>query len=316
MNKYPPGNKINIFFPTLVFCFLYISFATFLVSYYYSTPKPEQVVFAQDEKTLGLSTAVTESKPLQPQIVSGIPIPDISAWSAYAIEAKSHYVLYEKNESEQVFPASTAKIVTALVSLDYYDLQSVVSVGKLNVEGQKMGLVGGEQITVENLLSGLLVLSANDAAEVLASNYPGGRDIFIAQMNVKAKELGMVSTIFTNPSGLDSSNQTTTAKDLIKASEVAMENDTFSKLVATKDITVSSIDGAYKHRLYNINRLLWEVDGVKGVKTGKTDGAQENLITYIERDGVGVYIAVLGSNDRFNDSKKLIDYIFAKYSFE
>lgn len=242
--------------------------------------------------------------------------PVLSAQAALAIDGDSSVTLYEKNPDSRLFPASTTKIVTALVAMDYYQPDTVLTVGKVRVEGQKMGLREGEEITVGNLLYGLLVYSANDAAEILAQNYPGGRDGFIFAMNAKAKELTLTNSLFRNPAGLDGSDQVTTARDLIRVSTVAMKNPYFAEIVGTKEKNVQSVDGKIKHKLTNINELLGVVEGVKGVKTGWTESARENLVTYIERDGHKVMIALLGSQDRFGETKELIDWIFKNYTWK
>ena len=149
----------------------------------------------------------------------------------------------------------------------------------------------------------------------MAQNYTGGRELFIALMNKKAKDLGLTNSHFSNPVGLDSVDQYSTTKDLIIISKVAMNNPVFAKIVGTKEKLIKSVDGRFTHRLTNINRLLGEVDGVKGVKTGWTEIARENLVTYIERDNRKIMIAVLGSQDRFGETKELIDWIFTNYSW-
>ena len=179
-----------------------------------------------------------------------------------------------------------------------------------------MGLFQGEQITVENLLYGLLVFSANDAAEALALNYPGGYGAFIEAMNAKAKDLSMLNSYFLNPAGLDGSTQITTAEDLIRVSEVAMKNPEFAKIVGTKGVGFADTTGNIKYNLKNINELLGVVPGVLGVKTGWTENARENLVTYVERDGHKIMIAVLGSQDRFGETKELINWIFANYQWQ
>ncbi len=244
----------------------------------------------------------------------GFPI--LSAQGALAVDLDSGISLYEKNPDAKLLPASTTKIITALVALDSYTLDQIITVGKINVIGQKMGLFLGEQITVENLLYGLLVYSANDAAEVFAVNYPGGYEAFIQAMNVKAKDLSMINSNFQNPVGLDGNNQITTAKDLIRVSEVAMRNPVFAKIVGAKSISFTDITGKVKYNLKNINELLGVVPGVLGVKTGWTENARENLVTYIERDGHKVMIAVLGSQDRFGETKELINWIFSNYNWQ
>ena len=251
-----------------------------------------------------------------PVLAEGVNFPVISSQGALATDLDSGINLYEKNSDAPLLPASTTKIVTALVSLDAYPLDQVLKVGKFRVDGQKMGLRMGEEMRVEDLLYGLLVYSANDAAEVLAMNYPGGYDAFISAMNAKAKELSMSNSNFQNPVGLDGSTQVTTAKDLVRVSEVAMRIPEFAKIVSTKQITVKDATGKISYNLRNINELLGRVPGVLGVKTGWTPDSRENLVTYIERDGHKVMIAVLGSQDRFGETKELIDWIFANYNWQ
>lgn len=254
--------------------------------------------------------------PPVPILSDGSSFPVISAEGVLAVDLGSGMSLYEKNADGPLLPASTTKIVTALVALDAFPLDQIITIGKTSVDGQKMGLTTGEQMKVEDLLYGLLVYSANDAAEVFAQNYPGGYDAFITAMNVKAKDLGMSSSKFVNPVGLDEDGQITTSRDLVRASEVAMRNPEFAKIVGTKQISVSDASGKISYNLKNINLLLGTVPGVMGVKTGWTENARENLVTYIERDGHKVIIAVLGSQDRFGETKELIDWIFTNYKWQ
>ena len=267
----------------------------------------------EQSSTLGVSTEIVQASEVQyPKYVGG-EIFDISAKSSLAIDVDTGAVLYEKQPQVSVMPASTSKIITALVSLDVYDLKKKVVVPSFTIEGQVVGLKSGEVISVNDLLYALLVDSANDAAEALARNYPGGRDIFVAEMNLKARNLGLTSSIFLNPTGLDQIGQSTTAQDLVKASFYAMQNPVFEKIVETKNYVIRDENNNVRYRFTNTNQLLGEVDGVKGVKTGKTDGAMENLITYIERGNAKVLIAVLGSDDRFRETKRLINWLFTSY---
>lgn len=258
----------------------------------------------------------TKKFPPIPLISDGSSFPIISAEGVFALDLNSGVPLFEKNPDSAFLPASTTKIVTALVALDSYPLDKILIVPKnINVDGQKMGLTSGEKISVENLLYGLLVYSANDAAEVLAINYPGGRSAFIEAMNTKAKSLSMENTHFANPVGLDEGDQYSTARDLVRASEVAMRIPVFSKIVGTKQTTITDASGKIIYNLANINELLGVVPGVLGVKTGWTENARENLVTYLERDGHKIIIALLGSQDRFGETKELIDWIFANYKW-
>lgn len=241
---------------------------------------------------------------------------DLNSTVAFAMDLDSEVVLYAKNETLAMLPASTVKIMTALVSVDVFSPDLVVEVKNPFITGQKMGLQVGEKITVENLLNGLLIYSANDAAEVLAQSYPGGRDAFIELMNQKAKDMGLVNTHFTNSSGVDQSNQYTTARDMAYLGFGAIKDSRLSKIVSTKEKTIKSVDDTISHHLLSTNLLLGEVPGVLGIKTGWTEYARENLVTYITRDGHRVIIAILGSQDRFGETKKIIDWVFSSYAWE
>jgi len=283
------------------------------------------------EDVAGISTNLQEELKIQPVLTGGSSFPVLSAQAVLAVDIDSGVSLYEKNPDEAFLPASTTKIITALVAMDYYSDLQVLEVKNAKVDGQKMGLVSGEKIGVESLLYGLLVYSANDAAEVLAQNFctprspteldgeveSCGREFFISAMNSKVEKLGLTNTSFANPTGLDvyGGNVHTTARDLVRVSKYAMENPKFAKIVGTRQITVASSDGKVVHRLKNINELLGVVDGVVGVKTGWTENARENLVTYVRRGDKKVLIALLGSQDRFGETRELIDWIFENYSW-
>ena len=251
-----------------------------------------------------------------PQIKDNSPFPIVSAQAVLIVDLNSGVTLYEKDTDKKLLPASTTKIVTALVAMEYYPLDKILTVGRVNVEGQKMNLVYGEKISVNNLLYGLLVYSANDAAEALAQNYLGGRNGFIFAMNAKAKELHLTNSYFLNPSGLDGNKHYSTARDLVRLSWIAMENPLFAKIVATKQKTVRSEDGKIVHKLTNINKLLNEKEGILGVKTGWTEEARENLVTYVDRDQKKILITVMASRDRFGETKELINWVFENYEWK
>lgn len=266
------------------------------------------------KKVLSLSNQRKFYPPL-PVLKEEVFFPIISAQAALVVDLDSGVTLYEKNQDVPLLPASTTKIITALVAMDYYPKDLILKVGNISVDGQKMGLVKGEEIKVEDILYGLLIFSANDAAEVLAENFPGGRDLFINSMNLKAKELNLENSTFVNPTGLDGSGHLSTARDLIRISSYAMKDPFFSEIVGTKEKIVTSVNGKFVHRLRNLNELIGNVEGVLGVKTGWTEYARENLVTYVERNGKKVMIALLGSQDRFGETKELIDWIFENYEW-
>ena len=242
--------------------------------------------------------------------------PILSAQGVLAVDLNSGISLYEKNADAPLLPASTTKIITALVSLDAYPLDSILTAGReVAVDGQKMGLYVGEQMRAEDLIKGLLIYSANDAAQVLAANYTGGYEAFINAMNAKASELSMTNSHFDNPVGLDGNGQRSTAHDLVLASEVAMRNPEFAKIVGTKETVVHDVTGRISYDLKNLNQLLGNTPGVLGIKTGWTESARENLVTYIDRDNHKILIAILGSQDRFGETKELIDWIFNNYEW-
>lgn len=250
-----------------------------------------------------------------PQLIGKESLPELSSNAILAVDLDSGTILYQKNPDTRLLPASTAKVVTALVAMDYYSLDDILTVPEFSIEGQKMKLIPGEVMTVRDLIYGILVYSANDAAETLARNYPGGKESFVTAMNLKVQDLGLKDTFFENPIGFDGANQYTTAMDLFKIAEYAIQKPFFKEVVGTKEITVGSADGKYVHRLNNINKLIGEIEGVVGIKTGWTENAMENLVTYVERDNNKLITVVLGSQDRFGDTEALIDWIYTNYSW-
>ncbi len=304
MMKYIFQKNNYLFF--LMLCFIFISSTALALSKHLPFVPPERIKVLADSKTF----------PPNPVLKQKDAYPILSAQGVVAIDLESGVPLYEKNPDAPLLPASTTKIVTALVSLDTYPLDSVLTVGdRITVDGQKMGLFAGEKMKVEDLLYGLLVYSANDSAEVLAQNYPGGYDAFIESMNNKARDLFMTNSHFDNPIGLDGNEQRSTARDLVRASEIAMKNPEFAKIVGTKEIVVTDASGKFSYDLKNVNQLLGVVPGVVGIKTGWTESARENLVTYIIRDQHKVMITLLGSQDRFGETKELIDWIFNNYEW-
>lgn len=244
--------------------------------------------------------------------------PIFSGQGVIAVDIDSGVSLYEKDADNKLYPASTTKILTALVAIDFYTLSDILVVGDIKTasDEQRMGLIKGEEISFDNLMSGLLIYSANDAAWVLADNYPGGSDAFIASMNEKARSLHLNNSHFTNPVGLDDVDQVATARDMVRLAEVAMRNMYFASIVGTKEKIVTSADGKIIHNLKSTNTLLGKVDGVAGIKTGWTNAARENLITSVTRNGHRVIIAVLGSQDRFGETKELIDWVYGNYKWQ
>lgn len=244
---------------------------------------------------------------------------EITARSAVVMDVDSKVILFSKEPDLKLLPASLTKIVTALVALENYQLSDVLTVKHLYVEGAQMGLFENEVISVENLLYGLLLPSGNDAAFTLAENFPGGFEQFITAMNKKTTQLGLKNTHFTNPTGEEDANHFSTAWDLAHLASYAMNNPVFAKIVSTPQITVSNSDQTRWHDLKNINILLKENLGVKGIKTGWTEEAGGCLIAYVERGKRKIIVVVLKSENedtRFEDAKALIEWAFTTHKWQ
>ncbi len=244
------------------------------------------------------------------------PLPKVSAKNIFIIDQNSKVVLFAKNADQQVYPASTTKMITALVALDHYALDQIITVSREYKIGTTVGFQPGEKINVEQLLFALLVQSGNDAAEILAENYAGGRSAFIDAMNQKAAEIHLLNTHFVNPHGIDEEGHYSTAADLARLGDFALRNSEFSRIVATENAVVSSSDYSSSHILNNVNQLLGKIPGVRGIKTGYTEGAGQALVTLVERDNHPVIIVVLGSTDRFTDSAELIEWVYSNFHWE
>ncbi len=242
--------------------------------------------------------------------------PQVTASSAVVIDNKTGTSMYEKNSNLRHLPASTTKLMTALVSLEKCSPSDIVEVRDVEGDGSQMGLKVGDKVTVENLLYGLLIPSGNDAAFVLARNCGDSYDQFIAAMNQKAKDLNMQNTHFVNPAGYDDPLQYSTASDLALMARVAVTNPIIAKIVKIKSTVVADITGTRTYYLENVNKLLGVVPGLEGVKTGETDGALENLVTKTTRGDNSILVVVLGSQDRFGDSKSLIEWAYQNYIWQ
>lgn len=241
----------------------------------------------------------------------------LSATALYVVDQETNVVLYQKAADESRYPASTTKLMTALVARDVYDLDTVLTVREEAFsEGTIVGFLLGEQLSVRDLLAGLLLQSGNDAAFVLANNAPGGYTAFVERMNRKAEVLGLQQTQFANPSGLDNPEQQTTAHDLALLTQAFLKDPILAELVATKELTIVDRSGLWKHPLLNRNLLLHTVPGVFGVKTGTTQGAGENLITGITQNGRKYLVIMLGSQARYIETQHLLQWLSEHYQWE
>lgn len=241
--------------------------------------------------------------------------PDISAKAALVYDKKSRIAVFKKNDVLRFSPASSVKIMTALVVLENYNLDDILTVKNLDgVEGSKMNLVMGEKISVQNLLYGLLLPSGNDAAHVLALHFNGGTSAFVSKMNEKANSLMMHQTLFKDPSGYDDGNYTT-ADDLVRLASNAIDNKVFAQIVNTKSKTVTDESRRIIHNLENLNELLGH-DGVNGVKTGFTNESGGILVTSLDYKGRTIIIDVLKSGDRFADTREIISKVVKNIDYK
>ncbi len=236
--------------------------------------------------------------------------PSVSAQSAVLYDPLSQQILYAKNEQCPMGMASTTKIMTALVALEQYDLEKVVTIQKewTGIEGSSMYLRPGEQLKVSELLYGLLLASGNDAAVALAGIHPEGESGFVAQMNRKAEALGLKNTHFENPSGLDGKTHKTTALELAQLTAEAMTSVQFAEIVATRTIQIGD------RWLSNHNRLLKEINAC-GVKTGFTKACGRCLVSAREQNGRMLICVTLNAPDDWNDHKNLYEYGFSQFQW-
>ncbi|OGH22886.1 MAG: hypothetical protein A3F31_00165 [Candidatus Levybacteria bacterium RIFCSPHIGHO2_12_FULL_38_12] len=242
---------------------------------------------------------------------SSLKKPDVSARSALMYDITTGQLLYAKNIDEKLPLASLTKIMTAVIALENRTENDTYYVDKSALVGEdSMGLTEGEALTLKELLYGLFLVSGNDAAEVLAWNYQYGRKGFLDAMNNKARSLGLSDTHFTNPSGLEGDgNQYTTAYDLLVISRYAIVRfPLFNEVVGTVDIELPYSKFHKYFYLQNETNLLTSYSGVKGVKTGFTPEAGLCLVTYYEGQGHKIIGVVLGSNNRRDDMKGMLDY--------
>ena len=240
----------------------------------------------------------------------------INARSYVVLDRKSKKVLLGKNEYTKAKMASTTKIMTATIILENCNLDDIVTISKksANTGGSRLGLKTNDKISVLNLLYGLLLCSGNDAAVALAEYCSGSIPEFCNLMNQKAIELGLTNSHFETPHGLDSDGHYTTAYELALITDYSLKNSTFVKIVNTKNYTITINN--YPKTLSNTNELLGVLDGVYGVKTGFTNGANRCLVTACKRNDMDLICIVLGCDTkkfRGRDSTKLINYCFDNF---
>ncbi|MDD6309389.1 MAG: D-alanyl-D-alanine carboxypeptidase [Clostridia bacterium] len=233
---------------------------------------------------------------------------EVSAVSAVLIEYATGKTIYAKNAETRMPMASTTKIMTALLALEYGNPDEIVTVSRNAAyqEGSAMYLKEGEQLPLLHLIYGLMLASGNDAAVAIAEHLAGDVDSFAAQMTERAKAMGCENTQFKNPNGLHDEAHYTTALDLARIAGEALRNPIFREIVSKKHATVGN------RSLHNHNKLLSMYEGAIGVKTGYTKAAGRTLVSAAEREGVELIAVTLCAPDDWNDHMRMLDYGFSK----
>ncbi|THJ19541.1 MAG: D-alanyl-D-alanine carboxypeptidase [Nitrospira sp. CG24D] len=234
--------------------------------------------------------------------------PVIKAAALYMVELKSGRVLLEKNATRRLPPASLTKIMTALVALDAAPLQEVVKIDRRAiVHHSSYNFRSGEEFLLRDLMTAMLVASANDACEAVAWHIGGDDKRFVGMMNERAEKLGLKNTHFANPCGFDAPGHYSTAADLAKLTEQALQQPFFSMMVRTLARDITTVDGARKLSLHSTNELLIDPD-VNGVKTGYTSKAGRCLIASMFKDRHRLLLVGLNVQDRWEQATRLLRY--------
>lgn len=244
--------------------------------------------------------------------------PNINSRIAVVYDRKTGNILYGKNENKKTAMASTTKIMTAIIVLEKGNLSETITVSEkaAGTGGSRLGLKANDKITMNDLLYGLMLKSGNDSAVAIAEAVGGSVEEFAQLMNNKAQELGLESTHFVTPHGLDNPEHYTTAYELAKLADYALKNEKFAQIVNTKNYTVT-ING-YSKNISNTNELLGYLQGVNGVKTGFTNNAGRCLVTSVNRNNFEIISVVLQADTkkfRTTDSIKIIEYAYKNYEY-
>lgn len=247
---------------------------------------------------------------------ASLPPESLSAQAAIVVEARTGRVVYEKNARSRLFPASTTKMATALVALENGRTDDVVTIGEdaAGAEGSAMQIAVGDQISLLDLLYGVLMVSGNDATIAVADHMAGSVENFAALMTKRAQELGALHTNFVNSSGLPHEGHYSTAYDLSRIAMAAYENPVFREIVRTQRKEVACVGSDRRIALENTNLLLEQYPGCDGIKTGYTEAAGECLVASAERNGVHLIAIVMNveKDRRWEEAASLLDYGFER----
>ncbi|MGH7930951.1 MAG: SPOR domain-containing protein [Candidatus Binatia bacterium] len=291
---------------------------------YCSRIQAGRVVYLRHTKSISFSLLLTAFLILCAVSSVGAfsPEEELTARAAILMDAASGKILYQREPDLRLPPASTTKVVTAILTLESgHRLSEFLTVSKAatRVPASKLYLRPGQKLTIEDLLYGVMLSSANDAANVLAEGIGGSVERFAELMTKKAHLMGATNTHFTNPHGLTAPDHYSTVRDLVTIFQYAMRNPTFRTIVQTKISSVNSSTTVRKKlvprriSVRNHNRLLWNFEGAIGGKTGYTHAAQKCFVGAVRRNGATLLVAILGSRNLWGDTRQLLEYGFDNY---
>lgn len=270
-------------------------------SYYQSQKKVEYqyIVYEKPISPIPVATTSLSNSLLQ-----------VGAGSYYVLDVESGVVLASQNAETLFFPASTAKMMTAITARKLYKLdQPILIAAAMTGIGERVTFVPGSTFSTLDLIKASLIQSNNAAALALAAADPAGMPHFIQEMNLMATRLNLTKTRFDNPVGFDSEYMQSTAKDLSFLARELIKDQVLKKIVATKQTTITEISTNKSYPLYNTNDLLGYNNQVIGLKTGTTDLAGQVLVTLVTIEGHEVIITVLDSADRYHDTKQILEWL-------
>lgn len=241
---------------------------------------------------------------------------NIDARCAIAMDSSTKMILYDKNSDMIVPMASTTKIMTSLVAIKYGDLNKKFTVSKkaASIRGSKVGYRAGEEVTLKELLYGLMLRSGNDAAICIAEGIGGSVEGFAELMNEYACGIGMFNCHFETPHGLDRDLHYCTAYELAFITSVAKENKLFNEIVSSKDVPADKY--GFTRSYHNINKILYQLPGADGVKTGYTGKAGKCLVTSVKMNGHDVIFVVLNCTPRWKETKRMYEYVKKNYNYK
>ena len=277
------------------------------------------MIFLSEWKNDGEADAV---KGAVKEVQETAAAPEVSASGAILINGKDGKVLYEKEADRKLYPASTTKIMTALLVLEIceeleigLDSHIIAPEEAEGVEGSSLYLKAGEEISLEELMYGLMLQSGNDAAVALASCVGGTEENFIKRMNEKAKELGCINTHFTNPNGLSDEEHFTTARDLAVIAREAMKKEDFRRIVGAQKWSSEDggeeKDGDTARTFVNKNKTVFQYEGGNGIKIGYTKASGRTLVASAQREDTYLIAVVLQDSNWFQDAYAMMDFGFA-----